>query len=297
MNMPTYSFAMNPFPGEGELTSLFAGHSQTEPLHQAGPQVLDYYLVHMVISGKGRFRCRGKEYELGKGNHFFIFPGELVSYISDQYDPWSYRWIACKGTHIVQLLSQLGISPHNPVVYTEPSRKAAALFYQIEHVLREGHAYCHIQAEGYLRLLLGEYGKRALDHPPQQTAVSPQQLQMEQAILWLTLQYNKTISIEQMAYDLGYHRTYLSRIFKAYTGLAPMHYLLRLRMERAKLLLREKLTIEQVASSVGFTDALYFSKQFKKWSGLSPSEYRMRQQKPPLTAAAKIESPVKKGLQ
>jgi AraC-like DNA-binding protein len=54
-----------------------------------------------------------------------------------------------------------------------------------------------------------------------------------------------------------------------------MHYLLKLRMERAKLLLQEQLTIEQVASSVGFTDALYFSKQFKKWSGSSPSEYRL----------------------
>jgi len=53
-----------------------------------------------------------------------------------------------------------------------------------------------------------------------------------------------------------------------------MNYLLKIRMERAKLLLLEPLTIEQVASSVGFTDALYFSKQFKKWYGRSPSEYR-----------------------
>jgi AraC-like DNA-binding protein len=275
MKTPTYSFAMNPFPGKGELTVLFAGSSQTEPLHQAGPQVLDYYLVHIVISGKGRFRSMAKDYELGKGDHFFIFPGELVSYISDRDDPWNYRWIACKGTHIAQFLSQLGISPHKPIVHTKRSPKTTALFYQVEHILREGHASCDIQAEGYLRLLLGEYAKQALVHAPRQTSISPQQQQMEQAILWLALQYNKPISIEQMAHDLGYHRTYLSKIFKEYTGLAPMHYLLKLRMERAKLLLQEQLTIEQVASSVGFTDALYFSKQFKKWSGSSPSEYRL----------------------
>jgi AraC-like DNA-binding protein len=45
-------------------------------------------------------------------------------------------------------------------------------------------------------------------------------------------------------------------------------------MERAKLLLAGDLTIEQIASSVGFTDALYFSKQFRKWYGSSPTQYR-----------------------
>ncbi|UUZ80048.1 AraC family transcriptional regulator [Paenibacillus sp. P26] len=93
---------------------------------------------------------------------------------------------------------------------------------------------------------------------------------MEQAIRWLTLQYYQPISIEQMAQSLGYHRTHLSKMFKQHTGLSPMNFLLKIRMERAKLLLLEPLTIEQVASSVGFSDPLYFSKQFKKWYGRSP---------------------------
>ncbi|HZG58182.1 AraC family transcriptional regulator, partial [Paenibacillus sp.] len=37
---------------------------------------------------------------------------------------------------------------------------------------------------------------------------------------------------------------------------------------------RLELTVEQVASSVGFADALYFSKQFKRAYGQSPSQYR-----------------------
>jgi AraC-like DNA-binding protein len=45
-------------------------------------------------------------------------------------------------------------------------------------------------------------------------------------------------------------------------------------MDKAKELLGGTLTIDQVSSSVGFNDALYFSKQFRKWSGMSPSEYR-----------------------
>lgn len=45
-------------------------------------------------------------------------------------------------------------------------------------------------------------------------------------------------------------------------------------MERAVALLQKSLTIKEVASSVGFNDALYFSKQFKNWYGIAPSEYR-----------------------
>jgi AraC-like DNA-binding protein len=274
MRNPTHAFAINPLPGKGELVVLFAGNAQTEPVHSVGPQVLEYHLVHIVTGGKGRFRCMGKEYELTRGDHFFIFPKELVSYVSDESDPWSYRWVGFKGTHTDQLLSRYGISPHNPTVHTGGNRRVPALFHQIEETLRVGLPSCDIQAGGYLRLLIGEYAKEHSIPIASQRTVSPGQQQVEQAIRWLTLQYTQPISIEQMAHDLGYHRTHLSKIFKEQTGLSPMNFLLRLRMERAKLLMQERLTIEQVASSVGFADALYFSKQFRKWYGCSPSEFR-----------------------
>jgi AraC-like DNA-binding protein len=50
--------------------------------------------------------------------------------------------------------------------------------------------------------------------------------------------------------------------------------LIKVRLEKAKKLLKQPLTIEQVAFNVGFTDALYFSRQFKKYYGLSPTRYR-----------------------
>lgn len=56
--------------------------------------------------------------------------------------------------------------------------------------------------------------------------------------------------------------------------MSPKQYLLKVRMDKAKELLASPLTIEQVASSVGFNDALYFSKQFRKATGMPPSEYR-----------------------
>ena len=93
---------------------------------------------------------------------------------------------------------------------------------------------------------------------------------------WLELQYDRPISIEQLSKSLGYHRTHLSKLFKQTVGLSPMQYLMQLRLERAKTLLDSKWTVEQIASSVGFSDPLHFSKQFRRKYGLSPSAYRKR---------------------
>ncbi|MCZ8512017.1 AraC family transcriptional regulator [Paenibacillus filicis] len=286
MSQAVHSVAFNPIPGRGELAVLFSGHAQTKPLHKVGPQVLDYHLIHYVTSGKGSFRCMAKDYRLGPGNSFVIFPGELVSYASDEKSPWAYRWIGFKGARADEYLSALGLSPNHPVTDSKHPRRLRTLFHLAERSLQTGGAGSDLESESYLRLIFAEYAKdRFVEALPQEDASVIQQ-QVEQAIRWLTLQYYQPISIEQMAQSLGYHRTHLSKMFKQHTGMSPMHFLLKIRMERAKLLLQEPLTIEQVASSVGFADPLYFSKQFKKWFGRSPSDYRQDQQANPYDCQA-----------
>ncbi|MHA0856563.1 AraC family ligand binding domain-containing protein [Paenibacillus sp. CMAA1364] len=268
--------AINPIPSHGELVVLFAGHHRTVPNHVAGPQVLDYYLVHYVVSGKGTFRCMGVDYDLGPGDSFFIFPGELVRYESDSIDPWHYRWIGFIGSVADSLLRQHHITPHTPTLQMTKKRNIALLFHNVYHALQAGDSACDLRSEGYLRLLFAEWAKHNDSISVSNRSDHIIKRQVELAIRWLNLQYAKPITIEELARSLGYHRTYLSKIFKQETGLSPISYLQYIRMERAKILLQERLTIEQVASSVGYQDALYFSRQFKKWSGSSPTDYRLQ---------------------
>lgn len=269
------SVSINPNPVKGELSILFSGYSQTSRDHKVGPLVHGYHLLHYVLSGRGVFYCMGKEYKLESGSAFFIYPGELVSYNADPEEPWEYRWVGFKGNQVDEVLCKLNISPHSPVVRLSYNQRTNALFRKIERVLRQGDATCELQAGGWFRLILAELLKKQVTVQAREPEPSSEiRRQVEHAIRWLTLQYSQQISIEHMAQTLGYHRTHLSKVFKQHTGLSPMHFLLKIRMERAKLLLDEPLTVEQVAASVGFADALYFSKQFKKWYGQSPTEYR-----------------------
>ncbi|WP_127582724.1 AraC family transcriptional regulator [Paenibacillus koleovorans] len=273
--MGNYEVAIQPSPGKGELVVLFAGQEQKKPAIQVGPQVRDYYLIHHVLRGKGSFQCMGSRYEVEAGQSFVIFPGELIRYDSDAEEPWAYRWVAFRGSMADQLLTAVGLTTSRPVATPANSRRTAALILRMLTVLSNADPGCELESGGLLRLMLAEFAKaHTSSQPAGKVNASPIAEQVERTIQWLRLQYAQPISIQQISQALGYHRTHLSKMFKQYTGMAPMQYLLKIRMDRAKLLLQEELTIEQVASSVGFADALYFSKQFKKWFGVTPTDFR-----------------------
>jgi AraC-like DNA-binding protein len=274
----SYYVVSNPLPSQvSELTVLFAGESQTKPEHRLGPKVYDYFLIHYVISGKGVFSSQGEEYELGAGDSFVIEPEQLISYVSDETDPWHYCWIAFTGTQAAALVSSTGVNPLQPIIHTKRNRHIPVLFRHIQQALRAKKANAQLKSIGYLHLLLGEYCE-TLSASTLAGVVTEAESDriVQQAIHYLSTQYAEPITIELMAESLGYNRAYLSRMFKRHTKVTPVTFLLKLRVDKARLLLRERLelTIEQIASSVGFYDPLYFSKQFRRWYGVSPSEYR-----------------------
>lgn len=274
----SYYVVSNPLPSqESELTVLFAGESQTKPEHRLGPKVYDYFLIHYVISGKGIFSSQGEEYELGAGDSFVIEPEQLISYVSDETDPWHYCWIAFTGTQAAALVASTGLNPLQPIIHTKRNRHIPVLFRHIQQALRSKKANAQLKSIGYLHLLLGEYCE-TLSASTLAGVVTEAESDriVQQAIHYLSTQYAEPITIELMAESLGYNRAYLSRMFKRHTKVTPVTFLLKLRVDKARLLLRERLelTIEQIASSVGFYDPLYFSKQFRRWYGVSPSEYR-----------------------
>ena len=75
--------------------------------------------------------------------------------------------------------------------------------------------------------------------------------------------------------DSGYSESYFLRRFRAFTGLPPKQYFLRLKVETAQALLHETgLSVAEIADQLSFTDQFYFSKTFKQWTGSSPSTFR-----------------------
>ncbi|RED64916.1 AraC family transcriptional regulator [Cohnella lupini] len=294
-----YTVGVNPSPAEGELSVLFSGEAQTQPLHQMGPAIHDYYLIHTVLSGFGRFIIRGKTYECAKGDTFVIFPGELFSYQADERQPWHYIWTAFVGNSAADLLTSLGITPEQPIISGCIHPKIADYYRQLHDCFQSDYVLelSNLEACGWIRLLLHQFGalKRQLEVSEPDRDNAAEHI-IKQAVQILSLQYTQAISIEQMSNMLGYHRTHLCKLFKQSTGLSPMQYLLKIRMDRAEYLLSTSMTIDQVSSSVGFADALYFSKKFRKWKGQSPSEYRQALRTGPKRSGGEVDEMAAYGL-
>ncbi len=82
-------------------------------------------------------------------------------------------------------------------------------------------------------------------------------------------------SVAELARRTGYSSAHFSRVFREVTGVMPREYIIQVRLERAKQLLRESsMTIGEIADSLRYGDVFFFSRQFKERTGMSPTEFR-----------------------
>ncbi len=97
------------------------------------------------------------------------------------------------------------------------------------------------------------------------------------AVRHLEGNFQGDICLQKLAREAGISKHHLCRAFKKHVGFTPMRFLARLRVERAKELLKTgKLSVSAVSSEVGFNDLGSFIKQFKKLSGFTPGEFRKK---------------------
>lgn len=93
---------------------------------------------------------------------------------------------------------------------------------------------------------------------------------------YLQEHYAENITNAALSRKFNLVPSYLTKLFKSYTGVTPQQYLTSLRIEHAKHIIEEnpKRLIKDISLDVGFTDPLYFSRIFKKETNYSPADYK-----------------------
>jgi AraC-like DNA-binding protein/ActR/RegA family two-component response regulator len=87
--------------------------------------------------------------------------------------------------------------------------------------------------------------------------------------------FAQTISRQELADYAGVSERHLNRCFLHETGMAPLTYLNRYRIQQAKILLEQgQLSIMEVMCRVGFSESSYFTRIFRREVGVSPSAYK-----------------------
>jgi AraC-like DNA-binding protein len=84
-----------------------------------------------------------------------------------------------------------------------------------------------------------------------------------------------SLTIQQVAQDLGVSYSNFRKLFKEYTGISPATYQQDLRLQRAKeLLSTTDMSVKEIAYRLNFESPDYFSAKFKAKTGRRPSELR-----------------------
>jgi AraC family transcriptional regulator len=92
---------------------------------------------------------------------------------------------------------------------------------------------------------------------------------------WMAEHLAEDFNLDRLAAQAGLSKFYFNRLFKSAMGVSPSRYLITLRIDKAKRLLREtRRSVVDVGLDVGYAGPSHFAQLFRKETGLSPSDYR-----------------------
>ena len=86
--------------------------------------------------------------------------------------------------------------------------------------------------------------------------------------------FSEDVSLRELSVISNLSLFYLVRTFRKEVGLAPHEYLVEVRIEEARRLLREGRPIVEVAQDTGFSDQSHFTRSFKSRIGITPGRYK-----------------------
>lgn len=262
-----------------DLDLYQSGLEHCKPGHIFGPCARNHYLFHYVLSGKGTLVAQsstGKDqtFEIHAGQGFLIFPGKVNTYYADNEHPWTYAWLEFDGLRVKEALEVSMLSVDSPVYKAHTPKQRDAMVAQMKTIVLDGQKMSSFATIGHLYLFF--------DHLIQSTRLLSEKkssrladFYIKEAVSYIEQNYQKGITVEEIAGILGIDRSYFGKLFKRIMGKSPQQFLINYRLVKAAQLLKSTdQPINVIASSVGYENQLHFSRAFKAAYGLSPREWR-----------------------
>lgn len=249
------------------------GWERTEPLHSYGPHRRNHYLFHYIIAGQGKLYVGDKVYPVGPGQGFLILPGQTTTYASDEKDPWEYTWIEFDGLRVRESLSLAGLGAAKPI-YTPGTRAGGEKLREcMLQIVQDGEAKPIRQiGRGFLFLDQLAESSAAKQHQSQRRL---RDFYMKEALSFIEQNYQRDVSVEDIAAFCGLNRSYFGKLFRDTMGESPQAFLLHYRMAQAAQFLKETTQpVSAISTMVGYANPLHFSRAFKSVYGISPRAYR-----------------------
>ena len=254
------------------------GREACQPGHSFGPARRNHYLFHFVISGRGTLYSHDSHgnsntFTVHAGEGFVIFPDQINLYVADINNPWDYAWLEFDGLRVKQALESAGFSPDSPVYRTKIPELREKLRDEMLYIVDNSEA-SPFELIGHTYLFM-DCLTRSSENAGKVITSRLREFYIREAIAYIEHNYQRNITIEELAAALRLNRSYFGKIFRLSTGKSPQNFLMNYRMVKAaEMLASTKKPVNEIASSVGYDNQMHFSRAFRNVYGMSPREWR-----------------------
>jgi len=231
------------------------------------------YLLIYTISGKGYAKYRGRSYETREGQVLFMDCYDYQEYWTDKTELWQFKWIHFSGGTSSEYF-KLIYDRFGPVI----DMHGRPCLLECLDVIIKQVMHNDFQLEVNVSRLIVEILSELLLSDVQKK----EELELKffnenirSALEYVENNYEKDISLKDMASAACCSEFHFSRVFKRVTGYSPYEYLLKYRINRAKSHLKDSnSTVEEIAGLVGFSSISNFIRTFKSLEEMTPLKYR-----------------------
>ncbi|MDQ6422804.1 helix-turn-helix domain-containing protein [Paenibacillus sp. LHD-117] len=234
---------------------------------------MDFYLIYL-INGAGHYITSSGTVTAKAGSIVLYRPGEHQHYFYEAADKAELYWIHFTGGQAESFMKELGFNDSH---FFQAGMRAEyiELFENIIHELQMKKPHYHQLSISYFLQLLTRLSRGA--DASGNGEKKSENSDLEAVIKVMNEQFHHEHAMDHYAKMSNLSVFQFIRNFKKRTRYSPAKYIEKLRIAKAKELLRDSnLSIAEISAVVGYRDPFYFSKVFKKTSGATPSDFRGR---------------------
>ncbi len=251
-------------------------YPKAEHHHRIREKGVGQYVLIYCVDGSGFYVVDGKRHEVKKNQYFILPIGKPHEYGSTEGHFWTVYWLhfCGKAAHVFAE----GAATPQTINVTMQSRISERINI-FDEILTTLHFGDSIEDLRYASSLLSHFlaSMRYLGQFRRAKASAEKDI-VEQAIHYMRENIENRITMAEVLRYVGYSQSHFSTVFKKKTGMSPLSYFNRLKVEHAcKLLKTTDLKVNMICYKVGIEDPLYFSRLFSKVMGMSPTDYRLKE--------------------
>lgn len=236
----------------------------------------DSYALVMLHAGRGTLTSgTHAPADVAAGDLMLLFPGVPHEYGPSPGETWDESYIVFSGELFDALLNGSVITPERPVV-RNLNEHWQDRFLGLIRLASKPDRGVTVRTPGPVYLsLLASFICEAVSAYPVHHVNPADDRWLDEACAALDAPQPMSQSLSEVARRLGTSYGSFVKRFTRLAGTAPGQTRTRIAMQHACRLLREgELTVSQISSELGFSDASYFCRRFRTYVGYSPTEFR-----------------------